>query len=344
MKKIIFFVISLILGIVLFVWVLRYIGVDEIKSAFTSFPLQTVFIVIALGFGHMFIVIYRWMLILHAQGDMVRYRQLLAPKFIGFAISYLTPGLYIGGEPVRAYVLKKEAGVKFSHGLASIIVDKILDFTYPLPFLIGGLVYAIFTYNIAWGALGFFVLVLLGLIILLIFFYIQTYRGKGFFSALMVFLKLDRLKVVRRLYKKVQYFENLIITFFQKRRALFAKGLLLSLLAGSLIFFQFVVILNALGIGAGFFKIFVLMVFMILSFLIPIPGSLGSFEAGQVIVFKALNHPASVGVAFSLIIRVTELLKVAVGLIFLSSLGLKFLKNVPRNGNDEQDVSPSHDE
>ena len=50
MKKIIFFVLSLLFGVVLFIGVLRYIGIDEIKSAFSSFPLQTILIVIALGF------------------------------------------------------------------------------------------------------------------------------------------------------------------------------------------------------------------------------------------------------------------------------------------------------
>jgi len=334
MKKILLFILSLVIGIALFIGVLYYIGLDDLKSAFTSFSWATIAVVVALTFLQIFIIIYRWQLILAAQGDKLPFKKLLAPKFVGFAVSYLTPGLYVGGEPVRAYLLKRNTGVRLSHGFASIIVDKILDFTYPLPFLIGALIYAMFKYDISWEAVSAFVLVLLGLIVLLGFFYVQTYRGKGFFSSLIIFLRLNRIRFIKKYFEKILYFEGMIITFFNKQPALFTKGLSLSLLGGIVVFIQFIVILHALGIQADIVQILVMMVFMILAFLVPLPASLGSFEASQVIVFSALGHPASIGVAFVLIFRMAELGKLAVGLTFLSNIGLKFLRSIPKNGNN----------
>lgn len=334
MKKTLLFILSLVIGIALFISVLYYIGLENLRAVFLSFSWATIAVVVALTFLQIFIIIYRWQLILGTQGDKIPFKKLLAPKFVGFAVSYLTPGLYVGGEPVRAYLLKKNTGVRLSHGFASIIVDKILDFTYPLPFLIGALIFAMFKYDISWEAVSAFILVLLGLIVLLGFFYVQTYRGKGFFSSLIVFLRINRIKRFSRLVEKMLYFERLIIRFFNHQRTILVKGLLLSLLGGIVVFIQFIIILHALGIQADIVQILVMMVFMILAFLVPLPASLGSFEASQVIVFSALGHPASVGVAFTLIIRVAELGKLVVGLSFLSNIGLKFLRNIPRNGNN----------
>ncbi|MBU0598436.1 flippase-like domain-containing protein [Patescibacteria group bacterium] len=335
MKKILLFILSVVVGAALFIGVIYHIGYDEIKNAFASFSWPVIFIIVGLSLFQMIVIIYRWQLVLRAQGDDIKFRKLLAPKFVGYAVSFLTPGLYVGGEPVRAYLLKKQAGVRLSHGMASIIVDKILDFTYPIPFLIAAMVYAVLKYEIPWEAVGVLAAVLLGLITALVLFFVQTYRGKGFFSALLHIFHLDRVGKIKPWLERFIYFESLIITFFNRRYKLFIKGLLLSFLGGLIIVAQFYIILNALDIPAGLWQMLVMMVFMILSFLLPIPGSLGSFETSQALVFNALKYPASVGVAFTLVFRVAEFVKVGIGLVFLSNVGLKFLREIPKNNNHE---------
>jgi uncharacterized membrane protein YbhN (UPF0104 family) len=76
-----------------------------------------------------------------------------------------------------------------------------------------------------------------------------------------------------------------------------------------------------------------MMVFMILSSFMPIPAGLGTYEAGQVIVFSALGYPASIGVAFMLIIRAAEVCKLGLGIFFLSHAGIRVLQQLPSNGN-----------
>ena len=333
MKKTILFVLSVIFGIAMFISVLNYTGADELKQAFDSFSWPVIAVVVGLTFVQISIVIYRWKLILESQGDKVPFWKLLAPKFVGFTISFLTPGLYVGGEPVRAYLLKKNTGIRLSKGFSSIIIDKILDFTYPLPFLIWALIYAMVKYDISWEAIGVFVFILMVLIFLLGVFYVQTYRGKGFFSSLARWFRLDKFKKLDKFIEKGKHFEDLVITFFNHKQSLFIKGLILSFLGGLIVFVQFMIILNALGISANIVEILMMMVFMILAFLVPVPASIGSFEASQALVFVALGHPASIGVAFTLIIRMAELGKLAVGLTFLSSIGLKFVRNIPKIGN-----------
>ena len=223
MKKAVLFIL-IFLGIALFIAVLNYIGVDDVIKAFDSFSWGVIVVVVGLAFVQFFVITYRWKLIIESQGDKVVFRKLLSPKFVGFTVSFLTPGMYVGGEPVRAYLLKKNTGIRFSKGFSSIIVDKILDFTYPLPFLIWALVYAVFKYDISWEAVGFFVFVLLCLIFLLGVFYIQTYRGKGFFSSLARWFRLDKFNKLDNFIDKGKYFEELVISFFQGKKSLFVKG------------------------------------------------------------------------------------------------------------------------
>jgi len=339
MKKTVFSILSFIVGAVLFVVVLRYIGLDSFKKAFESFSWWTIAIVGLLGYLQTFVAMYRWKIILRAQGDSVSIKQLIAPKFVGLTVSYLTPGPNVGGEPVQAFFLKRNTGIGYSKGFASIMVDKILDFTYPLPFLIGALVYAFFRYDISWKAISVFVFTLIVLVALLGLFYIQTYRGKGFFSSIIRFLRLHRFKRMERLIEKMLHFEQLIIKFFNHQKDLFAKGLFLSLVGGMIVLLQFVIVLISLGIDGNVVEVLMMMVFMILSSFLPIPAGLGSFEAGQVLIFSALGHPASIGLAFTLIIRSAELMKLAIGFFFISHIGLRALQNLPTNANEKDIVA-----
>lgn len=339
MKKILLFIVSTLVGIALFIGVILYIGTDEIVRVFSSFSWGVILVVVGLGLAQMLVTIYRWQRVLSAQGMKVTLVDLIIPKFVGFAISFITPGLYVGGEPIRAYLLKKRTNIRLSRGMASIIVDKILDFTYPLPFLIGALIYAMLTYDISWEAISVFIAVLCILIVTLGWFYIQTYRGIGFFSSFLRFFRIHRFKRLKKFFEKMVYFENIIIEFFQHHPRLFIEGLLLSLLGGVIIFIQFIVVLNALDVTSHFLDVLVMMVFMILSFLIPIPASLGSFEASQAIVFRALGYTPSLGVAFTMVLRASDFVKAGIGLMFLSNIGLKFLKDVPKNG----ELKASHD-
>ncbi|PIT87190.1 MAG: hypothetical protein COU31_04230 [Candidatus Magasanikbacteria bacterium CG10_big_fil_rev_8_21_14_0_10_40_10] len=339
MKKVILFFLSLIVGVALFIAVFRYIGVEAFKEAFKSFSWWTIGVVAVLAYAQTFVGIYRWKLILRAQGDNVTIKQLVAPKFAGLTVSYLTPGPNVGGEPVSAYFLKRNAGIGYSKGFASILVDKILDFTYPIPFLIAAMVYAFFKYDISWQAIGVFVFTLLVLIVLLAVFYVQTYRGIGFFSSVIRVLRLHRFKRMQKMIDKMLHFEELIIKFFNHQKELFAKGLILSLIGGIIVLLQFVIVLISLGIEANIVQILMMMVFMILSSFMPIPAGLGSYEAGQVIVFSALGYTASIGVAFALILRAVEVFKLGLGLFFLSHVGIRVLQELPANGNGKKSTS-----
>ena len=67
--------------------------------------------------------------------------------------------------------------------------------------------------------------------------------------------------------------------------------------------------------------------FSYLAAMTPIPTALGSHEAIQTFAFNALGLGLSTAAAFTMIIRVAELLVSLVGLIILFRLGTGLLKN-----------------
>jgi uncharacterized protein (TIRG00374 family) len=69
---------------------------------------------------------FRWYLLVNSTGTKVGYIKTLPFFIIALAFNNLTPGK-VGGEPVRAYLLKKEANVPIGQGIASIFSEKILD-------------------------------------------------------------------------------------------------------------------------------------------------------------------------------------------------------------------------
>ena len=68
--------------------------------------------------------VYRWKLLLSNTKE-ISLLSLLPVKLAGLAISNLTPGR--GGEPVKAFLLKRKEGVPVSKGLFSIVLEKLLD-------------------------------------------------------------------------------------------------------------------------------------------------------------------------------------------------------------------------
>jgi uncharacterized protein (TIRG00374 family) len=62
----------------------------------------------------------------NSSGTKVSFKRTLPFYLIGLALNNITPGK-IGGEPVRAYLLKKEAKVSIGQGIASIFAEKIFD-------------------------------------------------------------------------------------------------------------------------------------------------------------------------------------------------------------------------
>ncbi|KKW15760.1 MAG: hypothetical protein UY52_C0014G0003 [Parcubacteria group bacterium GW2011_GWC2_49_9] len=71
MKKTLLFILSTLMGVALFIGVLHRIGIHEILETLRSFSWATLALIMLVGFLQLTVVLYRWQMVLRAQGDTV---------------------------------------------------------------------------------------------------------------------------------------------------------------------------------------------------------------------------------------------------------------------------------
>lgn len=332
MKKIIFFVVSILIGLILFVIVIWKVGLQEILHTINYFSISKWFVILLLSATQFYITLFRWKLVLRSQGFKVPLIKLVASKLVGFSVDYTTPSPNVGGEAIRAYVLQKDTGIGFSQGLASIIIDKVMDFSYALPFVLFSIFYVLIKFSLPWKIMAGLLFVSFSFIFLILLFYYKTLRKKEFFGAIIRFLQLHRLSFVAGVMDKIAQFEQIIIDFFHRDKKTFYRGLILSLLGGIFAISGVWLILVFLGLTVNLLQVILIATLGIITFLLPIPGSFGSTETGEILIFSLFDFRPEYAIAYTLIFRSIDFLKVGVGFLFLSHFGLKIGQTIIRGG------------
>ena len=328
MKKIIFFLVSALIGLSLFVVVIWRVGLQQILHTIDEFSVSKWFVVLLFSAIQFYLTTYRWKLVLRSQKHEVSMNKLFVSKLVGFSVDYTTPSPNIGGEAIRSYVLKKDTGIPFSQGLASFIIDKVMDFSYALPFVLFGIFYILLKFSLSLKIIVGLLLVSGIFIFLILLFYYRTLRKKVFFSSIIRFLQLHRLSFIARAMDKIGQFEQIIIDFFHHDKKTFYQGLLLSLIGGISALSGLWLILIFLGLHANILHVLIISTLTVITFLLPIPGSFGGTEAGEVLIFSMLGFRPEYAIAYTLIFRSADLLKVGIGFLFLSHFGLKIGKTI----------------
>lgn len=99
---------------------------DEIAENLRNINPYYLLLVILLYFINIITKAFRWFLLVISSGVRVSFTKTLPFYIIALALNNLTPGK-LGGEPVRAYLLKKEERVPIGQGIASIFAEKSMD-------------------------------------------------------------------------------------------------------------------------------------------------------------------------------------------------------------------------
>ncbi|MFH1770561.1 MAG: lysylphosphatidylglycerol synthase transmembrane domain-containing protein [archaeon] len=332
MKKKIFLSLSIIAGIVALWIIFKAIPYGDILDAFSSANIKSILGFVAVSVALISTLTWRWKIVLNSQKVNVPFHNVMAYRFIGYSISYLTPSAKLGGEPVRAGLLTRH-GVKFSKALSSIIIDKTIDFaTSALFFFIGALTVL---FQIALPKETSIIMMTFAVIFLstMIFVYQRLASGKGFIKKLIWGLKLDRFKKIRKSERKIESFEKLVIKFFKKDKTYFLLATGVSLLAWILMFLEYKFAGLILGINLSFLMIFLIVSFVGVAILIPVPMAIGALEASQIGVFSIFDMKNAMGVALALIIRARDLAWTLIGLILLSYHGLKISTTIKKDIN-----------
>jgi len=88
--------------------------------------LYLILCVVALYILNGFIKAARWHLLLYSSGSRIKFSKIYLFLLIGLMVNNISPGR-IGGEPVRAYLLRTKNEVPIGRGLSTIFVERTVD-------------------------------------------------------------------------------------------------------------------------------------------------------------------------------------------------------------------------
>jgi uncharacterized protein (TIRG00374 family) len=327
MKKFIFYSITLLAGIIIFIFVVREVGTNEIFETISAFSYWKWLVVIFVGLISFFIGVERWRYIIKAlTGKKLSFKFATYAKTIGWTISYITPISYIGGEPHKVYLLKQEADIDWGPAGASVFIDEVLDLSMALLFLIIGAIFLFIKFSVP--RVLFFVLAgsIGTLVILWLVFWRQTHTGKGFMSFFIQLLRLDKIKWVNGIQEKIKIVERQTADFFKNHKRQFFVALSLAFSERIVLITTFWLIVEFLGQHTNIFQIMGIMALTVAVNFLPLPASLGGQEASQTVVFNLFGLGPATGLVFSLILRILCIGGVVVGLLFLLNFEFKIIK------------------
>lgn len=316
MKKVLLFLFSFLIGILLFVWVLKVVGWQEIKNALLVFTgwqgLAILLITLLMAvFGA-----WKWKEILDDKGQKVSLPEIWRIYLATFSIRLLAPIIIVAAEIFQGYILKKRESVPWAPGIASVVLDRILEWTVNLFVIILGAVFFLLTIGIPPMKL----LVIGGIVLLIFvaaicFFYVKAFKKQSMARTFARFL-------TKGLDNHVFEIEEEIFSFFKPRNRNMWKVLILNCFRSGLMLLRTWLLIVFLGGKIGVLSSLSVLGFTYLAMIIPIPTSLGSHEAIQAFAFNYLHLGAATATAFTMIIRGADLIIALVGIFFLFKLGV----------------------
>lgn len=230
----------------------------------------------------------------------------------GETVNMLTPFGNVGGEPVKALMLKRELGG--ARGTGYVILDKTIFFLASVVFMTSGtLVGAIVLAEHVW-LLGITIAMLVPWVITLTWIVRRQVRG-DFVVTLSRLLKLVRVELSEKRRQKLAIVDETMSTFWRGHKGRFFASLFIHFLGRALRAVDVWLCVYLLGesitwSGAYFSAAAGMLVSATLVF---IPGGLGASEGGHAFVFEAIGLGVTAGVTVALVRRIRNYVMAAMG-------------------------------
>lgn len=325
MKKKILVFLSTIAGLIVIVSIFYWTGIGEIFSQTKEIGFLGAGIFIVNAFFVVLVSSLSWRTILKSYGCHLPFKDVLAAKIIGSMVSYLTPSMYIGGEPLRIYIISKKHKLPLTTVGASVVVDKFLELGGGLFFIYLGSILTMIEYQLPFRIyltlLIVNILFGLGMGLLLISFIFEN----------RVFTKLARFvgrinllsKIIGKITPHIFEIENEVFLSFKQHRWETFVAFCFNLLAGLLIFLKPAIFFYFLKFIFRFSQLALVfaLTHLILAFQFT-PGALGIFELGTVGIYRIVGIGAERALAFTLMVRLTDLMGVGMAVFLVIRFGL----------------------
>lgn len=307
-----------VVGVALFVWVIRTISFAEVWAVVRQLRLWEVGVLIALNAVVLLAITARWWLLLRGQGYRLPLLRLLEYRLAVFGLSYFTPGPHVGGEPLQVMLVEQD-GVPRSHALAAVTLDKAIEFTVNFAVLLAGLA-LILRWQLLDRALGQQALAVGAFLLLVPVLYLGlTLSGRRPLAASI------RPLVGRRPFARwseslaaaeraVALSENQVAALVRRSPGVMALAVGATLLSWVAMIAEYWLMVAFLGVRLTAPQLVTTLTAARIAILLFLPAGLGALEFSQALAFGALGYNPAVGAGVSLLIRARDTLLGGFGL------------------------------
>ena len=315
----------LALGLVTLGLLVWHIGPDRIYSAAAQLGPMALCVMLIPSFIMYAIEAYGWKITLGPSGRAVSFWRIFAIRTAGEVVNMTTPTAYVGGEPLKAYLLKKHH-VPMVEGLASVVIAKTTMTIAEVLFILLGIALGVFLLGggDSSGQTVAAALLSVGLLAFGTAAFVFVQRRGLFTWMLEMIRKLGfRVGFLEPREEKLRELDRTILDFYTHQRPAFyaSTGLyFLGWLAEALEVYVIIDYLGGPALAFSAISIGALSVF-IKGGTFFIPGSLGAQDGGNLLLLKAFGYSDVTGITFALLRRFRELVWIGIGLLCLAAMG-----------------------
>jgi glycosyltransferase 2 family protein len=315
----------LVVGLLTLVLIVWHIGPGQIYNAAAQLG-PVALLVLLIPSVIMYVVeAYGWKVTLGPSAKAIPFWRMLAIRTAGEVVNMTTPTAYVGGEPLKAHLLKKHH-VPMVEGLASVIIAKTTMTIAEVLFILLGIALGVWLLggNDSSGHTVAAALVSVGLLAFGTAAFVFVQR-QGLFTWVLGFFRKIGLKIayLEAREEKVRSLDRTILEFYRHNRPAFyaSTGLFfLGWMAEALEVYVIVYYLGGPAMALSAISIGALSVF-IKGGTFFIPGSLGAQDGGNMLLLSAFGYSDVTGITFALLRRFRELVWIGIGLLCLLLVG-----------------------
>ena len=316
--------IYLIIGIALLVFIFNKVDFNSFLNELNKlrFSFITILVIYLMGFV---LDTYSWKLCIeNLINKKLKFHKIFKIRIIGEAFNYIL--FQVGGEPVKAFLLKNKFNIKYKSSIGSLILAKTLILFALIIFCFIGLICIFYTNK--FGAnfekaslIGFSLFTTL----IILFFIIQRYKLT---TKIHKIFKHKLSQKFNLFFKHLQETEHKISEFYKKTKKVFFKILFFNLCNWFIGALELYVIFILLNQKISFFEAVAIetLVQLVRAMLFFIPSNLGTQEGVFVIAVNILKDSTPLGLAVAIIRRLREVIWISIGVIFGYKQKINFMK------------------
>jgi uncharacterized protein (TIRG00374 family) len=318
-------VVLLVLGLATLIGLVVHIGPDRIYRAGASLGAVGVAVMLLPSTVMYLLDCLGWRFTLGQHTVAVPFSRLFVIRTAGELVNATTPTAYVGGEPLKAHLLKQYS-IPMVEGLASVIVAKTAMTIAQIVYILLGIGLGVWILlpsgsTQAGHVSGMAAVVSLGLLAFATAMFVVIQR-RGLFTLLFTVLGRCRIRVApleaRR--ETLLALDKSIISFYTHARAPFLFSTTAFLFGWLVEAMEVYVILLYLGEPIDLLTALSIdaLCTLIKGGAFFVPGSVGAQEAGNLLLLRAFGYSDVTGMTFALLRRARELVWIAIGLLCLA--------------------------